>query len=237
MTVAKGVDFRWIAKKYLPKGVTDLLRVVLPESIYYPSYGKTTLSNKKMDQLLRLLQDCLSRNVEGDLIECGVFRGGSLAEIGRMAQRLAPSKRVFGADTFEGHPFDSPEDVPPDNQLVHRKGLFAGNNFDRVGAMLKENELTNTSLLKGMVGDTLPTLGERKFCFVHLDMDLYVSTKQALEYLEPRLVSGGVMVLDDYGGYETPGVEQAVSEVIPHANIQRSAIDPSEGSQGYWVKP
>ena len=150
---------------------------------------------------------------------------------------MAPSKQVFGADTFEGHPFDSPEDMPSDKQLVHHKGLFSGNNFDRVSAMLQDNGLTNTTLLEGMVGDTLPALGDRKFCFVHLDMDLYVSTKQALEYLEPKLNSGGILVLDDYGGYETPGVAQAVSEVIPHANIQRSAIDASEGSQGYWVKP
>jgi O-methyltransferase len=186
---------------------------------------------------MRLLQDCLSKQLEGDLIECGVFRGGSLVEIGRMAQRMAPSKKVFGADTFEGHPFDDLEDVPPDNQLVHRKGLFSGNNFDRVSSILQENGLTNTSLLKGMVGDTLPTLGDRKFCFAHFDMDLYVSTKQALEFIEPRLVPGSVLVLDDYGGYETPGVEKAVSELIPHAEIQRLAIDPSEGSQGYWIKP
>jgi hypothetical protein len=237
MSPVKAVDIRWIAKKYLPKGVTDFLRTILPEAIYYPTYGKTTLSTKKLDSLLRLLQGCLSRNVDGDLIECGVFRGGSLAEIGRMAQKMTPSKQVFGADTFEGHPFDSPEDVPPDSQLVHHKGLFSGNNFDRVSAMLEENGLTNTSLLKGMVGDTLPTLGDRKFCFVHLDMDLYVSTRQALEYLEPRLVSGGILVLDDYGSYDAPGVEKAVSELIPHANIQRTPIVSSEGSQGFWIKP
>ena len=48
MSAASRVDFRWIAKRYLPKGVTDLLRAVLPESVYYPPYGKTTLSSKKL---------------------------------------------------------------------------------------------------------------------------------------------------------------------------------------------
>jgi O-methyltransferase len=231
------VDVRWLAKKYLPKQVTDLLRSILPESIYYPGYGQTTLSSKKLDTLRTRLRDCLAKNPEGDLIECGVFRGGSLVEIGRLAQKLTPSKKVFGADTFEGHPFDDPEDLPPDSRLVHRKGLFAGNNYDRVSQMLADNGLENTTLLRGMVGDTLPSLADRKFCFAHLDMDLYVSTKQALEFIVPRLVPGGVIVFDDYGGFETPGVEKAVLELIPHARVERTPIDPSEGSQGYWTKP
>jgi hypothetical protein len=237
MNLGKRVDLRWTAKKYLPKRVTDLLRSFLPESIYYPGYGQTTLSGKKLDALLRLLDECLSKELDGDLIECGVFRGGSLVQIGRTALRMAPSKKVFGADTFEGHPSGSPEDIPPDNRIVHHKGLFSGTDYNRVSNMLRQNHLENTFLLKGMLGDTLPTLGERTFCFAHLDLDLYVSTKQALEFIEPRLVSGGMIIFDDYGGFETPGVEKAVSELLPHAQIRRTAIDPIEGSQAFWVKP
>jgi O-methyltransferase len=231
------MNFRWVAKKYLPKGLTDALRRVLPESIYYPGYGQTTLSTKKANSLARLLDECLSRNLDGDLIECGVFRGGSLADIARAVKSRTPSKKVFGADTFEGHPFDSAEDMPPDQQMIHHKGLFAGNSYERVAEMLRANDLTNTTLLKGMVGDTLPTLGEIRFCFAHLDLDLYLSTKQALAYIAPRLVPGGTIVFDDFGGYETPGVQQAVAEILPQAEVIRVPIDPSEGSQGYWIKP
>ena len=231
------MDLRWLAKKYLPKGIKELLRHVLPHSFYYPSYGHTILSMKKMDSLLGLLDQCLSRNLEGDLIECGVFRGGSLVEIGRLVKKRAPSKTVYGADTFKGHPFDSPEDMTPDRQIVHHKGGFSGNSYDRVAGVLRDYGLTNTVLLKGLVGDTLPTLGDRKFCFAHLDLDLYASTKQALAHIAPRLVPGGIVVFDDFGGFDTPGVEKAVFEVLPGANVRRVAIDPSEGSQGYWVKP
>jgi O-methyltransferase len=231
------MDFRWMAKKYLPKEITDFLRRTLPESVYYPTYGRTTLSTKKMDSLTRLLDQCLSAKLSGDLIECGVFRGGSLVEIGRIAKERAPSKTVFGADTFEGHPFDGPEDVPPDQQVIHRAGLFSSNSYDRVAGMLKDNGLANTILLKGLVGDTLPTLGDRKFCFAHLDLDLYISTKQALAYIAPRLVAGGIIVFDDFGAFESPGVEKAVFEALPGADVKRVPIDPSEGSQGFWVKP
>jgi len=231
------MNFRWVAKKYLPKALTDMLRRVLPESIYYPGYGQTTLSTKKAKSLARLRDECLARNLDGDLIECGVFRGGSLVEIARAAKERAPSKRVFGADTFEGHPFDSPEDVPPDQQVIHHKGLFAGNNRERVAAMLRANDLTNTTLLKGLVGETLPTLGDVRFCFAHLDLDLYLSTKQALAFIAPRLVPGGTIVFDDYGAYESPGIQQAVSEILPEADVVRLQMDPSEGSQGYWIKP
>ena len=237
MALEKRTDLRWMAKQYLPKRWTDLLRSALPEWIYYPGYGRTTLSYKKLDQLLRLLETSLSKQLDGDLIECGVFRGGSLVEIARMAQTTKPAKRVFGADTFEGHPFDSPEDLPEDNKLVHHRGLFAGNSYARVADMLAQNGLTNTTLLKGKLEETLPKLSDRAFCFAHLDLDLYLSTKQALDFIAPRLVSGGVLVLDDYGAFDAPGVEKAVAELIPQAEIHRSPIDPTEGSQAFWIKP
>jgi hypothetical protein len=236
MDLGKRFDVRWTAKKYLPKRVTDLLRSLLPESIFYPGYGQTMLSGKKLDELLRLLNECLSKKLEGDLIECGVFRGGSLVQIGRMALKMAPSKKVFGADTFEGHPFDHPEDIPADNQLVHRKGLFSGTDYNLVSNILRRNRLDNTVLLKGMLRDTLPIVGDRTFCFAHLDVDLYTSTKQALEFVEPRLVSGGVIIFDDYGGFDTPGVEKAVSELLPHVQIRHTIISSIEG-QAFWIKP
>jgi O-methyltransferase len=235
MGTTEGFDFRWIAKKYLPKRMTDLLRSVLPESIYYPGYGRTTLSGKKLEQLLRLLKECLSKNLDGDLIECGVFRGGSLVQIGRMAQRMTPTKSLFGLDTFEGHPFDGPEDVPSDQQLVHHKGLFAGNSYERVAQTLEQNGIGNAVLLKGRIEGTIGALADRKFCFAHLDLDLYESTRQALSFIVPRLVRGGVIVFDDYGSFDAPGVEKAVSEILPRAEIELSAIDPREGNQAYWT--
>jgi O-methyltransferase len=230
------MNLRWVAKKLLPKSAANVLRRTLPEAIYYPGYGGTTLSTKKADSLASLVNDVLSKRLAGDLIECGVYRGGSLAAIAKAAKAIAPEKRVFGADTFEGHPFDGPEDMPANHQLVHHKGLFAGNSYDNVAAMLRDRGLTNAILLKGLVGDTLPTLGEPRFCFAHLDLDLYLSTRQALAFIAPRLVSGGAIVFDDFGGYETPGVEKAVHEVLAGARIVRT-IDSADGSQGYWVKP
>lgn len=237
MDLEKRIDLRWIAKQYLPKRLTDLLRATLPEWIYYPGYGHTTLSSKKLDQLLNLLKSTLAKNIDGDLLECGVFRGGSLVEIAQMTKNMQPGKQVFGADTFEGHPFDSAEDVPPDNKLVHHRGLFAGNNFERVAGILEDSGLSNTTLLKGVLEETLPSLNDKRFCFAHLDLDLYLSTKQALAFVEPRLAPGGVIVFDDYGSFDAPGVERAVSELIPDAKIEISPIDPSEGSQAYWIKP
>jgi len=231
------VNVRWVAKKLLPRAATNMLRKVLPESIYYPGYGQTTLSPHKADLLAGLIDQCLSQKLEGDIIECGVFRGGSLVELATAAKKHAPSKRVFGADTFEGHPFNSPEDMPPDQHLVHHKGLFAGNQFDRVQAMLLEQGLTNAILLKGLVGETLAKLGEPQFCFAHLDLDLYLSTRQALEFIATRLVSGGAIVFDDYGAFDSPGVEKAVREVLPDAKIQGAPMDTADGSQAFWIKP
>jgi len=221
-------------KKILPKRVVDCMRHVLPESIYYPGYGHTTLSTAKMQNLLRLLEDAVS--FEGSVIECGVFRGGSLVEIAAKVRELGSDKNIYGVDTFEGHPFQSEEDVPDDGRIVHHTGLFGDNQMERVQNCLNEAGLTNVTLLKGLVGEVLPRrLNETKFCFAHLDLDLYLSTREALAFIVARLVPGGIIVFDDYGGYDSPGVTKAVNELLGHS--VQITVRSKDGNQAFWRKP
>ncbi|HYW00592.1 MAG TPA: TylF/MycF/NovP-related O-methyltransferase [Candidatus Acidoferrum sp.] len=235
MGTTGSINLRWAVKKILPKRVVDFIRQILPESIYYPGYGHTTLSGAKTQNLLRLLES--SAVLEGDVIECGVFRGGSLVEIACRLRELGSNKKIFGVDTFEGHPFQSEEDVPDDGRVVHRTGLFADNHLDQVQKCLKEASLTNVTLLKGLVGEVLPQqFGEDKFCFAHLDLDLYLSTRDALAFIAPRLVPGGVIVFDDYGGFDSPGVTKAVNELLGDTSVQIT-VRSKDGNQAFWRKP
>ena len=187
-----------------------------------------------MENLVRLLESVVA--LEGNVIECGVFRGGSLVEIASRVRELESDKKIYGVDTFEGHPFQSEEDVPADGCVVHRPGLFADNHLERVQKCLKEEGFTNVTLFKGLVGEVLPQrFGEAKFCFAHLDLDLYLSTRDALTFIAPRLVSGGIIVFDDYGGYDSPGVTRAVNEILGDTAVEVT-IRSKDGNQAFWRK-
>lgn len=187
-----------------------------------------------MENLVHLLESVLA--LEGNVIECGVFRGGSLVEIAARVRELESNKKIYGVDTFEGHPFQSEEDVPDDGRVVHRPGLFADNHLERVQKCLKEKGLTNVTLFKGLVGEVLPQrFGEAKFCFAHLDLDLYLSTRDALTFIAPRLVSGGIIVFDDYGGYDSPGVTRAVNEILGDTAVEVT-VRSKNGNQAFWRK-
>jgi len=234
MSITGSMNLRWVVKKVLPKRVVDFVRRIVPESIYYPGYGHTTLSGAKMRALLRLLDSVVQ--LEGDVVECGVFRGGSLVEIASRLRELDSSKDVYGVDTFEGHPFQSEDDVPADGHVVHRTGLFADNRLERVQKYLKDAGLTNVTLFKGLVGEVLPQrFDEAKFCFAHLDLDLYLSTRDALAFIAPRLVSGGIIVFDDYGGYDSPGVAKAVNEFLGDKSVEIT-VRSKDGNQAFWRK-
>lgn len=127
---------------------------------------------------------------EGVCFELGVFTGG----VTRML--LDSGRKVVAFDTFDGIKGAGEFDL-------HKDGEYNGGD---VFEYIKEAEI-----VKGLIPDTL--LGRQdKVSFVHIDMDIYEPTKAALELIYPMLVEGGIIVLDDYGFWTTPGVKKAVDE-------------------------
>jgi O-methyltransferase len=186
----------------------------------------------KIENLVRLLQS--TGGLDGNVIECGVYRGGSLVKIATAVKARDQGKQVFAVDTFEGHPYQFEEDIPEDGRVVHHKRLFANTEQDKVRKYLHEAGLTNVKLFQGLVEEVLPKeLGNERFCFAHLDLDLYKSTKSALSFLVPRMTTGGIIVFDDYGAYESPGVTRAVDEILGEHSVEIT-VKSREGNQAYW---
>lgn len=233
MTTSSNTTLRWLAKKILPKNVVNTLRTLLPESVYYPGYGHTTLNDTKIKNIVSLLEECLSKKLEGNAIECGVFRGGSLTQMGLVMKQLDPQKRLFGVDTFEGHPFNTDEDKPENGHLVHKQGLFSSNQLEKVQEILHQKNLQNVVLCKGLVENVLQQFSSEKFFFSHLDLDLYLSTKQALSFIAPRIVPSGIIVFDDYGDPDAPGVKKAVDEILG-GNSLTITLSSKGGYQAFW---
>ncbi|MDK9699431.1 MAG: TylF/MycF family methyltransferase [bacterium] len=160
--------------------------------------SNTVVDRKRVFMLKQFAQTV--KNVTGDVAEIGVYRGGT-------AWLLAHSLRTTGKkihlfDTFEGMP-----DVHPDKDK-HRKGDFNDTTLEQVKAFL--NAYSDVKFYPGFFPATSSPVAETKFCFVHIDVDIFQSVWDCCEFFYPRLAPNGVMVFDDYGFITCPGAKEAV---------------------------
>ena len=148
-----------------------------------------------------LIEQCLQvRDLSGSVAEIGVYKGGT-AQI--LADHL-PTKRIHLFDTFEGMPETNPK------YDIHEPGDFSDTSLEAVQALLKDRE--NVEFWPGRFPESATGLLDLRFCLVHVDVDIYESTKAAIEFFWPRLVEGGIMVFDDYNAPRCPGTNKAVDE-------------------------
>jgi O-methyltransferase len=162
----------------------------------------------KVDRLYTLWQAVASLpDTAHAIAEVGVYRGGSawfVAEALRLRGKELP---FYACDTFQGH-------VEVDETLdgLHRPGL----QFTRVKAEKVTKYLRGFPLVQVMAGDIRDTspafAAESAFGLVHLDVDVYPTTRFCLEFFGPRMVSGAMIVADDYGTTTCEGVKKAVDE-------------------------
>lgn len=210
--------------------ITDIDRDPLFSEVFKAAREYTMTSKEVMFSLYQAVRFVADRQTLGDFVECGVWRGGS-SLLAAMSFRHIEKQRagLFGLqrprqfwlyDTFEGM-------TPPTSVDIDLGGHAAQDYIDQFGdegrwcyADLDDVRRTFSSygfddhevrLVKGDVLETLKatTLPER-IAILRLDTDWYESTKLELEMLYPRLVRGGILIIDDYGHWE--GSRQAVDE-------------------------
>jgi hypothetical protein len=153
-----------------------------------------------------------TERVAGDLAEVGVFSGGSA----RLICHVKGERTLHLFDTFEG----LPEPTADDGQSTFWASEFSAQ-IEAVRAYLAKYK--NVSIYKGLFPDTAGPVADRKFSFVHLDVDLYESTKASLEWFYSRLSPGAVVMCHDY---VHAGVRKAVDEFLadkPEIAIQQPA--------------
>jgi hypothetical protein len=137
----------------------------------------------------------------GAFAEFGVMCGGSLD----LLSKLHPERLIYGIDSFTGFPESGAMDI-------HQKGEFALSEKE-YNAVLEHFERSYVLICKGFSPEVFEYIAaETRFSFVHIDVDLYQSVRDALDYFYPRLVHGGIMVFDDYGFPSTPGAKMAIDE-------------------------
>ena len=159
----------------------------------------TVVSIERCWTLSQMLEQAL--NVDGDVMEAGVFRGGTARLLKTITQPHV-DRTLFLFDSFEGMASVS---AIADR---HREGDFSDTSLEGVQAVVGTGG--RVDYRKGWVPATFAGLEARRFCFAHIDLDLYQGILDCLAFVYPRMPAGGVIVLDDYGFPSCPGARQAV---------------------------
>jgi O-methyltransferase len=154
--------------------------------------------------------------IEGAIVECGVWRGGSMIATALTLLAEGDDRRdLFMYDTFgEVPPPDEADgaDRIRDFPEAVRSGVFELLPLDRVRELLVDTGYPPERLhfVQGLVEETIPERAPERIALCRLDTDWYRSTKHELDHLVPRIAPGGVLLIDDYGEYE--GARRAVDE-------------------------
>jgi hypothetical protein len=142
--------------------------------------------------------------LSGAYAEAGVYDGGSA----RILCEAKGEEDLHLFDTFQGMPETDPKADPH-----FSAGQFADTNRQRVADYLAA--FPNVHLHQGFFPDSAADVpADRRFKFVHLDLDIYRSTLDGLRYFYPRLVRKGIIISHDYGNVTAPGVKQAFDEFL-----------------------
>jgi O-methyltransferase len=202
----------------------------------------TMLGPEKLFALIQAVRYVARHAVPGDLVECGVWRGGAvMAAALTLAQLGVRDRRIFLYDTFSGMPPPTDADWRPDldpRELFARRRTGPGSSdWCRAGVDEVRRNLASLpypdrlfELVEGRVEDTIPGTLPDSIAILRLDTDWYESTRHEMEHLMPRLVPGGVLILDDY--YNWTGSRRAVDEYLEREKIPILLTRVSSGAVG-----
>ena len=169
--------------------------------------GSTLLDAMRCYELWTLVRQSQKLD-RGALLEVGTWRGGSGSIIAKAADLCGIGERVYLCDTFQGV-------VKAGASDTRFKGGELRAAKAEAEATVRRMNLANVEILPGIFPDeTGSALSDKQFRFAHLDAKVYQSTKDALDWLWPRLVRGGIVVFSDYGIYGCEGVTRLVNEIV-----------------------
>ncbi len=223
-------DHQRAAEEYHAKsGTADM------DSAFMPIYEKcrpfTMTSVARMYALYKAIEYLETAKIEGDIVECGVWRGGSMMVAAMTLAFMGSTTRsIHLFDTYEGLPRpDEKRDVDIwgnraiDGWLSHSAGDEKSHWAEAALEEVKRNLLSTgypverLNFVKGMVERTVPDAAPENIALLRLDTDWYSSTKHELIHLYPRIVRNGVLVIDDYGHFK--GARDAVDEYMRNDKV------------------
>ncbi len=189
-----------IPKTGIPQGGRFWERQNEFNALYEQVREYTVVSKNRCFMLYQLSK--YASNLDGDMAEVGVYKGGTA----KLIAKTAPLKKCHLFDTFSGIPAIC-TDVD-----IHREKDFGDVSLRSVKSLL--NDCPNVTFYEGVFPDTASLIKDKKFALAHIDVDLYESIKYCLEFFYSRMVRGGVIVIDDYESPSCSGMKRAVYEFL-----------------------
>lgn len=225
-----GTDHQESATRYeMETGITNLE----PEfhSIAEKIRRYTMTSYERMYALFKATQYICEAGIPGHIVECGVWRGGSMMLVAHtLLRRGVVDRDLHLFDTYEGLPKPD-EDLDVDiwgNRAID--GWIAKRTRDDAShwAEASEEEVRSNlfatgypqsrlHFVKGMVEETIPLHAPEQIALLRLDTDWYQSTKHEMEYLYERISLHGILIIDDYGHFQ--GVQKAVDDFLAKKRV------------------
>lgn len=183
----------------------------------------TITSVERIVALIRAIRYLSDNDIEGEIVECGVWRGGSMMAAAHALQRSGDTTRkLYLYDTFAGMPAPTEKDIRFDgvgaDQLNEEGGTVASKRDVATNLLSTGYPEHNIHLIEGRVEETIPKTVPSRICLLRLDTDWYESTRHELIHLYPRLVKYGVLIIDDYGHWK--GAKDATDEFFTHSNYK-----------------
>lgn len=205
-------------------------------NVHKSGFSHTMMGRRRLDSL----QDCLDiirqNNVSGDLVECGVWRGGGcIFMAGYLKAHGMQGRRVIVADSFEG--------LPKPSHALDAKLDLSKEQFPELAVsqqVVEENfaayDLLDDQIvfLRGWFRDTLPHAPVPRIALLRLDGDLYESTMDALTALYDKVPEGGVVIIDDFGALEV--CQQAVHDFFDQRGEPLPQVEVIDWTGVYWIK-
>jgi O-methyltransferase len=203
----------------------------------WPADAETMIGMQRLTSLQHCVETVLADDIPGDLVECGVWRGGASILMRAVLAAYADETRcVWLADSFAGVPPPDAANYKADKgiRLDRAAGVLAvpesevRANFQRYGLLDGQ-----VRFLPGWFKDTLHDAPIDRIAVLRLDGDLYESTIQSLDALYPRLSPGGFCVIDDYHALEA--CRQAVADYRAKHGVSAEIVE-IDGTGVFWRK-
>ena len=231
-----------LASKYLAwRGMVACKRSKIQDEMRiegkdWPARALSMIGVKRLDNIHACVEQVLDEGIPGDLIETGVWRGGSTILMKALLKvHEDTSRSVWVADSFEGLPKPNAELYPADAADQHHTFQELAVSQEEVAENFRRLGLLDDRVrfLKGWFKDTLPSAPIQKLALLRLDGDMYESTMDALVALYPKVSPGGFIIIDDYGCVE--GCKQAVHDYRKQHHIE-DAIVTIDWAGVFWRK-
>jgi O-methyltransferase len=199
----------------------------------------TMLSMERILANIRAIEHIVLAQIPGDIVECGVWRGGSAMSMALALRNAGDiSRTIWLYDTYAGMTEATSVDVShagvdasallkaaKELEIAERSLVLAYASLEDVQANMRATGYPTTRIkfVKGPIEETVPSQVPDQIALLRLDTDWYESTRHELIHLYPRLAAGGVLIIDDYGHWQ--GARRAVDEYFESQWMFLNRID------------